>query len=378
MLFFFKQKEKTMKVKASFYPLSIVNYQSEFKNFSRKVYNFLKLYRCFFLTGLDEELLTIVDKLHHNYEQFQRFSKDRTKQVHGHPYKGNHKSDGYYPDRSYYTGSFVGNRFLVSRDAKGKLLRPELSTCKLTEKMCILEKHFSDHMDKITYLLLKGLQNELGIKDHLTNFLKGHKSTTNIHHYKIVDHKKLLELHHDKKLTVTDDEQLILFQPHKDFSALTFIFYKKNNCMGLEGQYNNQFLPIKLPNKPGMLVLTGRAMEILTANHLKALEHRVVDIENVNLSNRKLITKFILARKKLKSAKQLKDKNSIDIEDWDEYVTKNMKDYKNNMTNEEKYSTLDKLLERKFPNRNKFFYHIKKSSGNVQNTPPMPRIFCKL
>lgn len=213
---------------------------------------------------------------------------------------------GFHPYGSFFAGSRACHRFCISRDAAGQVICPLPPTKHTLVSMHEAADQLNVLLQTIVQKTIDAIEYGLGLTNNqLNNFFKHYQLSTVLDSYLPVTQEKLLTWLPQQQITKTDDGRIETFIPHKDFMPLSILFYRENNCDGLEIKIpgknrHKEFHTIQLDNSNRedvkALVLSGKVLENLTDNILSGAEHRVVlePLQKNGFFRRNAINNFII------------------------------------------------------------------------------------
>ena len=261
--------------------LAEVDYKLPHNEFNRQAFAGLKNKNGFILHNLPTDFSSAASNLFRAFDDFRASPPDVLTK-----FTGDHNIRGYYPDGTFMFGSKIGPRKFLDRDKDRKLTHALPAPNYAKVSMQEADDQLTGYQDAILNKVVQAIESGFGLPaGQFTAAFQGFTTKTSLNHNTPVTQNKLRQWIAKNKLTLTEDGRIESFLGHEDLVPLSLLVYRNNEADGLEIEAKNSagflsYQPVKLNGeKQGglrVVVILGRATEILTDGLLKGAPHRVV------------------------------------------------------------------------------------------------------
>jgi isopenicillin N synthase-like dioxygenase len=261
--------------------LTEVDYTLPYTEFNKQAFAGLRNKNGFVLHNLPHDFSSAANNLFHAFDDFRASPPSVLAS-----FTGDQNIKGYYPDGSFLFGSKIGPRKFLDRDKAHQLthelpkpIRAKVSMQEADDKLAI-------YNDAILKKVMQAIESGFNLPaGQFSAAFEGYTTKTSLNHNTPVTQNKLKQWITKNKLTLTEDGRIESFLSHEDLVPLSLLIYRNNEPDGLEIESKNasgvlSYQPVKLNGEKQddlrIVVILGRATEILTDGLLKGAPHRVV------------------------------------------------------------------------------------------------------
>jgi isopenicillin N synthase-like dioxygenase len=261
--------------------LAEVDYTLPYVEFNKQAFAGLKNKNGFVLHNLPQDFSTAARNLFGAFDDFRAAPPEVLAK-----FTGDQTIRGYYPDGTFLFGSKIGPRKFIDRDKEHKLTHVLPAPIRAKVSMQEADDKLAVYQDAILKKVMQAIESGFGLQaGQFSAAFEGYTTKTSLNHNTPVTQEKLKQWITKNKLTLTEDGRIESFLGHEDLVPLSLLIYRNNEPDGLEIESKNaagvlSYQPVKLNgDKLGdlrIVVILGRATEILTDGVLKGAPHRVV------------------------------------------------------------------------------------------------------